>query len=247
MFVLENGQSCQIRVTPPPSNKFSIVEKVSFLIKKGRMMSEHEKLPIIQQALEWCYTNAIEGRGFIKSAQDFAEEYLSSSNGNKEEAANSLIRWSAIKAGSSGFVTGFGGLLTLPVTIPTDVSATYFIQLRMIAAIAHMGGHDVCGDRVKTLCFLCLLGESAAGTFSKTIGKPVTAKLMTKMIEKVPGKVLIEINKAVGFRLITKAGSTGIINLTKMLPVAAALVGGGFNYSTSWGAGKAAKKIFITA
>ena len=117
----------------------------------------------------------------------------------------------------------------------------------MIAAVAHMGGHDVQSDRVKTLCYLCLLGQGGMDTISKTLGIPLTQKLVTQIIQQVPGKMLIEINKAVGFRLMTKAGSTGIINLTKMVPVASALVGGGFNYSTSWGAGKVAKKTFITA
>ena len=213
------------------------------------MMSEDEKLPIIQKALELCYRKAIEGVGTIKSAQELAEEYLSLSNGNKEEAANSLIRWSAIKAAGSGFVTGFGGFLTLPVAIPadTDMAATYFIQLRMIAAVAHMGGHDVQSDRVKTLCFTCLFGQAGMDTFSEKIGIPVTKKLVTKMIQKVPGKMLIKINKAVGFRLLTKAGKKGTVNLIKMVPPVAALAGGGFNYFTSWSAGKFAKKTFITA
>lgn len=210
-------------------------------------MSEHEKLPIIQNALEWCYSKATAGGGLIKTAQDLGEEYLSSSNGNKEKAANSLIGWSGTKAAGSGFLTGFGGFLTLPVAIPADMATTYFIQLRMIAAIAHMGGHDVLGDRVKTLCFTCLLGQAGIDTFSKKIGIPVTEKLVTKMIQKVPGKMLIEINKAVGFRLLTKAGEKGIVNLTKMVPAVGALAGGGINYFATSATGKAAKKIFITA
>lgn len=43
------------------------------------------------------------------------------------------------------------------------------------------------------------------------------------LLQKVPGRVLIEINKKVGFRLVTKAGQKGAVNLIKIVPV----VGGG--------------------
>jgi hypothetical protein len=42
-------------------------------------------------------------------------------------------------------------------------------------------------------------------------------------LKKLPGKVLIEINKKVGFRLVTKAGTKGVVNLGKLVP----FVGGG--------------------
>ncbi len=37
-------------------------------------------------------------------------------------------------------------------------------------------------------------------------------------------------NKAVGFRLVTKAGTTGLVNLTKAVPVVGGFVGGTFDY-----------------
>lgn len=47
------------------------------------------------------------------------------------------------------------------------------------------------------------------------------------MIKKVPGEVLKKINQAVGFRLVTKFGEKGVVNLGKMIPVAGALIGAG--------------------
>lgn len=39
----------------------------------------------------------------------------------------------------------------LPVAIPANISSVLYIQLRMIAAIAIMSGHDVKDDKVRTL------------------------------------------------------------------------------------------------
>ena len=52
-------------------------------------------------------------------------------------------------------------------------------------------------------------------------------KLAQGMIKKIPGEVLKKINQAVGFRLVTKFGQKGVVNLGKMIPVAGALIGAG--------------------
>lgn len=53
--------------------------------------------------------------------------------------------------------------------------------------------------------------------------------IIYRFIKKVPREILTKINQKVGFRLITKFGSTGIINLGKMLPGIGALINGGFD------------------
>jgi hypothetical protein len=47
-----------------------------------------------------------------------------------------------------------------------------------------------------------------------------------RLVEAIPSKVLIEINKKVGFRLITTAGQKGIINVVKAVPLLGGLIGG---------------------
>ena len=49
-------------------------------------------------------------------------------------------------------------------------------------------------------------------------------------IKKIPGKVLTKINQKVGFRLVTKFGTKGIVNLGKLLPGVGAAVGGGLDF-----------------
>ncbi len=54
-------------------------------------------------------------------------------------------------------------------------------------------------------------------------GVELGTKTAMAALKKLPGKALIEINKKVGFRLITKTGTTGVVNLGKLVP----FVGGG--------------------
>lgn len=56
--------------------------------------------------------------------------------------------------------------------------------------------------------------------------------------------MLKRINQAVGFRLLTKAGEKGIINLTKLVPVVGGVVGGTFDAVTCRITAKAAREAF---
>ena len=148
------------------------------------------------------------------------------------------------KTGTSGFLSGLGSVLTLPAAIPANLASVIFVQIRMIAAIAHLGGHDMRTDRVRTLCYVCMCG-SAAIDVPKGVGINLGAKLTVHAIKKLPGKTLTRINQAVGFRLITKFGEKGSINLGKMVPVTGGVMGGAFDATSTRSIGKIARTIFI--
>lgn len=166
-----------------------------------------------------------------KSCYELADEYRQSGC-STSDAVENLINWQTAKAGGGGFVLGLPGLAFGVVIIPADLTFTTYLQMRMIATIALLHGWDPKSDRVRTLAFLALLGSGAAEAI-RSFGIHVGSKLTASVIAKVLGKVLIEINKAVGFRLVTKAGSTGAVNLVKFVPIMGGLVSGGINaYAT---------------
>ena len=207
-------------------------------------MSENN-LSVIGKALEWSYEKAVNGAGVLGTAQELGEEYLKSNNNNKLDAVNSLIRWQNTKAATGGFITNLGGLITLPVAIPANMASSLYIQLRMIAAIAHISGYDVHEDRVKTLCFVCLTGKSAVDVIKST-GVQIGTKFTASAIQKyITGEMIKSVNKAVGFRLVTKAGSTGILNLTKMVPLVGGVVGGAFDGVSTNIVGNTARDAFL--
>ncbi|WP_203225939.1 hypothetical protein [Calothrix sp. PCC 6303] len=68
--------------------------------------------------------------------------------------------------------------------------------------------------------------------------------MFQNFIKQIPSKVLIEINKKIGFRLITKAGEKGVVNLMKMVPLVGGIVGGTFDGIFVNSCGQTAKTVF---
>ncbi|HFF8041652.1 EcsC family protein [Acinetobacter baumannii] len=198
----------------------------------------------IMEVLNWSYDKAVNGVVGLDSAYDLAENYKKTDDGLYNQV-NSLIRWQNTKAGTSGFITGLGGIITLPVAIPANVASVMYVQIRMIAAIAHMGGHNLNDDRVRSLVFVCLTGN-AAKDILKDVGIVVGKKLAENAIKNISGKTITAINKKVGFRLLTKFGEKGAINLGKTIPLFGGIVGATFDSITTNTIGNIARDTFIT-
>ena len=198
----------------------------------------------IMDILDWTYEKAVNGLPGLDSAYDLAADYTKS-NESLYSQANSLIRWQNTKAGTSGFLTGLGGIITLPVSVPANVASVMYVQIRMIAALAHMGGHNLHDDRVKSLIFVCLTGN-AAKDILKDVGIVVGRKFAENTIKNISGKTITAINQKVGFRLLTKFGETGVINLGKTVPLLGGVIGATFDSVTTNTVGNIARDTFIT-
>lgn len=206
-------------------------------------MSEAEESKALQVA-NWLTEKAVGGVGPLSSAEDLALEYLNDSNyEDNDKRVDSLINWETSKNFSTGFITGLGGFATLPVAIPASLGASWVLQARMAAAIARIYGHDLNEERVKTLILCVIIGQDIKEV-CKQAGIKIGTKLTYVAIRKLPSEMLKRINQAVGFRLITKAGEKGIINLTKLVPVVGGVVGGTFDAVTCRITAKAAREAF---
>lgn len=202
---------------------------------------------IVGKALDLAYDKAVDGVPGVpgmESAEGLAKDYLNDP-GSLEDAVNALIRYQVVKATTSGFVTGLGGLLTLPVAIPANLASIMYLQLQMVAAIARMGGHDVRSDRVRAVCYACLCGNAATDIL-KGAGITIGKKLTEQAIKQLSFDVILKINRAVGFRLFTKFGQTGVINLGKAIPLVGGVIGGTFDGTTTYAIGRVARSVFVT-
>ncbi len=208
-------------------------------------MAEKLTQGMIMQAVDWAYDKAVNGVPGLDSAYELADDYLKG-EGELIDKVNSLIRWQNTKAGTSGFLTGLGGILLLPVAIPANISSVLYVQIRMIAAIAHMGQHDVRNDKVKALVYACLCGN-AATEIAKEVGIKVGTKLTEQAIKNISKQVIVKINQAVGFRLLTKFGQTGAINLVKAVPLVGGVIGGTVDTISTNTIGNIARNTFIEA
>jgi hypothetical protein len=184
----------------------------------------------------------VDGLGPWKGSVTIAEEHLKQ-HGNVEDAIKRLIATHVRLASSTGFLAGVGGLITVPVTLPADFTSLWVMQARLAGAIAHLRGYDVRTDEVRSVVLISLIGSSVSEVFSQA-GIQFSQKSAVAAIKHIPGTVLTKINQRVGFRLLTKAGSKGVVNLTKLAPVVGGVVGGGVNFASTRAVGSWAKMNF---
>lgn len=198
----------------------------------------------IMQALNWAYDKALDGSiPGTDSSYELAENYLKG-EADIVDKVNSLIRWQNTKSATTGFVSGLGGIITMPVAIPASIATVIYVQIRMVAAIAIMGEYDVKDDRVKTLVFSCLVGNAAKDILKGT-GVVIGSKMTTQLIKGISKETIFAINKRVGFRLLTKFGEKGAINLGKMISLVGGLIGATFDGISTNIIGNIARKTFI--
>lgn len=86
---------------------------------------------LIAKTLDWAYSKAIVGFTGVDSAYDLGNSYLEQ-NGTLPKKVDSLIKWQVAKAGTSGFITGLGGAMTLPIALPANIASVIYVQIRMM-------------------------------------------------------------------------------------------------------------------
>ncbi|MEC5379048.1 EcsC family protein [Staphylococcus hominis] len=196
----------------------------------------------MQAMLDWAYDKTLNGLPGTLSAEELANNYLKKHK-DEDKAIKKLVKNQLSKTGTSGFLTGLGGMITLPVAVPANIASVIYVQMRMIAAIAHIRGYDLKDDEVKTLVYLCLTGQTA-GDILKDFGVKFAQNVGKAQIKRIPGSVLVKINQKIGFRLVTKFGEKGLINLGKMIPVLGGAVGASFDVVSTRAIAEIAKKTF---
>lgn len=196
-----------------------------------------------ENLLDSAYNRVLTGTKGIDKASELAIRY-SHSGLTLDQQAHALIKRQRLLAGSSGFITGLGGLMSLPVAIPANMFSVVFIQLRMIAAIAHMGGYDLEDKKVRSMVFTCMAGNAIKDILQE-IGISAGTRVTQRLISNISEKSLIAINQKVGFALVARSGGTGLVKLSKLVPLAGGLIGGSIDIIATDVMGKAASRMFL--
>ncbi|MEU4764427.1 EcsC family protein [Actinosynnema sp. NPDC023794] len=208
------------------------------------MVDEPGAITRVQQnAVEHLLKVGISGFGPFKGARQMAVEALDKGL-TPEEAIKHLIRTHVAAAGVQGFATNVGGLITLPVALPANLTASYLVQTHLIASIAAVHGHDLDSDEVQTAILVCLLGNAGTELLKKA-GIKVGSRLTMNLIERIPAQLIREVNKRVGFTLLAKYGtSKATVTLAKGVPLVGGVIGGTFDAVTTRAVGAFASRFF---
>jgi uncharacterized protein (DUF697 family) len=192
---------------------------------------------------DYLLEKGLGGAGPLASARDLAHEYRDDERyATSDERVDALIERETIKNFTTGFVTGLGGVITLPVAVPSALGASWLIQARMAGAIATIYGHDLASPRVRTTILMSLAGDVARDAI-RDLGLPLGPKLTQHAVDQIPGRALVEINKRIGLRLLTRAGERSIAGFSRFVPIVGGVVGGTLDAVVCRMVGRTAKSL----
>lgn len=193
--------------------------------------------------LDACYGKCLNGFWKDKPVEEMARDYLMRYP-SVESACDAMIKDKEVMCATDGFITSFGGFSSMLVTLPANVTSVLYMQMRMIACVAYMGGYNLNSDQTQTFVYACLAGISLSKVISK-VSVNIGTRVTKNLISKIPGKTLTAINKKVGFRLLTKFGTKGVINFGRLIPIVGGFVGSGIDLVTTKIIANRAKKWFL--
>ena len=196
------------------------------------------------KVLNNIYNLAVTGNGsFGNSIQELADEYVER-YGRTEKAIDKMVSNQRLKCTATGFVTGLGGLVTLPITLPADLASSLYIEIRMIASVAAIRGYDINSDEVKTLVYLCIVGNSVGDVLKQAGLKSLTNYSAKVLIPKISNAIAAKVAENVGNKLLLKTSTKVLPKLGKLVPVIGGVVSGAYNYAEVSAYAKVAKNRF---
>ena len=195
--------------------------------------------------LEKLYVQSLDGVDKVSEpVEELARDYLEKYD-SVAEAAEAFMQNQIKKCTVSGFVTGLGGLLTIPVTVPANIASVLYVQMRMIACLAYMGGYDVRSREVKTMMYACLAGVSL-NLIIKELGKKLGSERVDKLLDKIPESSLPSISQKIYSQLAIKTGAkVGSGTLGKAIPFIGGIVNGALDYVETKALADRAHEMFI--
>ncbi len=172
----------------------------------------------------------IDGSLGFESAQQVALDAMKH-HGSTEAAVAAVVGAHRRLIAVGGFVTGVGGFVTLPAALPANVVEFYLITTRMVAAVAHIRGHDLRDPSLRTAILLTLVDSDPEALMRRVgIGQlPVGGHLAGLGAGRLPAPARMMLNKAIGFRLISQFGQRALTGFGRGLPVAGGVIGAGLD------------------
>lgn len=147
--------------------------------KNNKIKDQNDVLKL----LDSCYELCLDGIPKVSpSVEEMANDYIKKHK-TKKAACKEMLQNQIIKCTTSGALTGLGGFITLPVAIPANVGSVLYVQMRMIACVAHMADYDLNSDQTQTFVYACLAGV-AVNNVIKQAGIKIGVKVTTNLIKK---------------------------------------------------------------
>lgn len=198
-----------------------------------------KNLNFLRKAIDWVITT---DSSKIKA---YVDKLRDQNPGISNDAlAKKIVKRKSLKCGLFGAVTGVGGLITLPITVPTNLRLTWRTQAIMAAAIAYVYGHTEDTTDLKTDMYLIMAGNQATEALKRIgieAGKVLTKKAVQNLITR---DIMVKIWSVVGRKIITKAGEKSLTSFMRMVPLVGAPIGFAFDWAFARTVGHFAIKYY---
>lgn len=177
----------------------------------------------VRQAFE----RAVDGVGPLPGAAAAADSKLARFDGDRPRAIREVVDSHVTLAGAQGFLTNVGGLVTMAVTIPANVSGLALLQAHMVGGIAHLRGYDLTDPRVRNAVLACMLGSdgvqslikskklpsspmaiATAPAYDSALDTRIASEVATELFARVAGKRTLA---AVGRKMPLVGGGFGMV------------------------------------
>lgn len=161
----------------------------------------------------------LDGKLTYSSARDVAARaQRGRARKRPQKAVRRLVRRHRRGVTIAGFLTGLGGVFTLPVLLPTNVVEFYVQSTRMVGAIAVVRGYDLDDEEVRVRVLAALLGEES-GDVLRNIGLGPVAGVATRSVAKrLPTSTESAVASAIGGRILRKFGLRSVRLFGKAIP-----------------------------
>jgi len=150
--------------------------------------------------------------------------------------ADRLIEKKQWYAAAASFAYGFGGWFTLA----PNVAHIWRIHGRLVLAVAYVYGYHLHDPEIKDDIAVCFALSSSNALMKNLVSELGIQGAKKAMLSKI-GK---EIIKSLPRRIVTIAGRKSILNVAKVLPLVASIIGGVIDFFSTKGIGKAAKAYY---
>lgn len=188
---------------------------------------------------------AIEGRAGFPGARSAAAKQLQRQVGSVDAAIEGVINSHVGLGTGQGFVTNIGGLVTLPIAIPANLTGVAVVQVRMIAAIAHLRGYNLDDSRVRTAVVMCLLGGEQIGRRVAN-GKLPSTPLAVATAPVFDPKLEAQICESVISSLLARMGGKQLpVLVGRRIPLIGGGVGAAVDGMTTYQLGRFARRELV--
>ena len=160
--------------------------------------------------LHQLYPKAVSGLPLLGTPEETAAPWREK-RGTPRARAEQMARRHIALAGTTGFVTGLGGFLTMPITVPADLAGVALLQLHMAASCAALAGRDLHAKATRDEVVECLLKtDEGENTEEEEAANRVGVKVAERGLRYFIGKAVSWSAKQAGERLIARRFARGV-------------------------------------